>query len=191
MPTKRDTSEHAEPASSTAADAPKPDPAPDQAQTTPAPSQPHDEATMREREGLPPDAMILAPVFGAPPMRCPDDVWAMLVSAVDIIADTDTDRAGEVALFAGSWVPQQPPANGPYDGDLVVRLSHPADPTDPLPSDQVADIEMLLAYHGRWQRVGLWCGVDARWPRIVAPTAAAVMGLHGDVTRDSGTEASV
>src|SRR5207302_9858623 len=32
-----------------------------------------------------------------------------------------------------------------------------------------------------WQRVGQWCGVDDRWPRIVAPTAA-VMGLHCDAS---------
>jgi hypothetical protein len=116
-------------------------------------------------------------------MRCPDDVWAMLVSAVDIIGDdTDPERAGEVALFAGHWVAHQPPANDLYDGDLVVRLTRPADPTYPLPRDHAADVEMLLAHHRRWQRVGHWCGVDDRWPRIVAPTAAAVMGLHSDLS---------
>jgi hypothetical protein len=67
-----------------------------------------------------------------------------------------------------------------YDGDLVVRLTHPADPTCPLPRDHAADVEVLLAYQGRWQRVGQWCGVDDGWPSLVAPTAAAVMGLHGD-----------
>ncbi|WP_285491551.1 hypothetical protein [Amycolatopsis taiwanensis] len=123
--------------------------------------------------------MILAPAFDPPPMRCPDGVWAMLVAAVDIISGTDPDRAGEVALFAGCWVPDQPPADGLYDGDLVVRLTNPACPTYPLPYNHVADVEMLLAYHGRWQCVGRWCGVDDRWPHIVAPAAAAVMGLHG------------
>jgi hypothetical protein len=179
MPTDHDTPE---PAPDAAVGAPEPARSPDHANPTGGPSQPQDEAAMREWEGLPPETMILVPAFGAPPMRCPDDVWAMLVSAVDIIGDTDPDRAGEVALFAGCWVPDKPPANGSYDGDLVVRLTHPADPTYPLPRDHAADIEMLLAYHGRWQRVGRWCGVDDRWPRLVAPTAAAVMGLHDEVT---------
>jgi hypothetical protein len=179
MPTDHNTPE---PAPDAAVGAQKPARTPDHTNPTAGPAQPQDEAAMRAWEGLPPDTMILAPTFGAPPMRCPDDVWAMLVSAVDIIGDTEPDRAGEVALFAGCWVPQQPPANGSYDGDLVIRLTHPANPTFPLRRrEHTADVEMLLAYQGRWQRVGHWCGVDDRWPRLVAPTAAAVMGLHDDV----------
>lgn len=130
--------------------------------------------------GLPPDTIILAPAFTAPPMRCPDDLWAMLVSAVDIMGDTDPDRAGDVVLFAGQWVGQQPPADL-YDGDLVVRLTRPADRSYPLPRDHAADVEMLLAHQGHWQRVGQWFGVDDRWPIVVAPTAATVMGLHGEL----------
>lgn len=178
MPTDRDITEPPDTAPSAAVDAPQTTPAPDPANATAGASQPHDEASIREWEGLQPDTIILAPAFTAPPMRCPDDVWAMLVSAVDIVGDTDPDRAGEVALFAGQWVAHQPPASELYDGDLVVRLTHPADPTYPLPRDHAADVDMLLAYHGRWQRVGQWYGVDDRWPCIVAPTAAAVMGLH-------------
>jgi hypothetical protein len=106
----------------------------------------------------------------------------MLVSAVDITGDADPDHVGEVALFAGRWVGEQPPADGMHDGDLVVRLTRPADPAYPCPRDQAADVEMLLAYRGRWQRVGRWCAVDVHWPRLVAPTAVAVMGLHGDAT---------
>ena len=37
---------------------------------------------------------------------------------------------------------------------------------------------MLLAHQGCWRRVGQWFGLDDRWPLVVAPTAAAVMGLH-------------
>jgi RAMA domain-containing protein len=139
------------------------------------------EAVLRDWEGLPPEARILVPAFAAP-MRLPEQAWAMLVLAVDIVGDTGPDRAGEVELFAGSWVPEQPPAEGLYDGDLVVRLTDPANPASPLPREDVIDVEMLLAYQGRWQRVGQWRGVDEQWPRVVAPTAAAVMGLHGDAT---------
>jgi hypothetical protein len=138
--------------------------------------------------------MILAPAFTPPPMRCPDDMWAMLVLAVNIIgdSDSDTDRAGEVALFAGQWVGDQPPADDQYDGDLVVRLTHPTDPTYPSPRDHAADIEMLLAHQGRWRRVGQWFGIDDRWPLIVAPTAAAVMGLHCDLSEAvAGFEATL
>lgn len=182
MTTDRDTHEPPELAADAAVDASQPDPQPDHTTATAGASQPHDEAAMRAWEGLPPDTMILAPAFATPPMRCPDDVWAMLVTAVDILGDADPDRAGEVALFAGNWVPQQPPADSLYDGDLVLRLSRPADPTYPLPRDHATDVEMLLAYQGRWQRVGQWRGLDDGWPSLIAPTAAAVMGLHGDAT---------
>ena len=136
-------------------------------------------------EGLPPETMLLAQAFNPPPMRCPDDMWAMLVTAVAIISDADPDRAGEVALFAGTWVAEKPPADSLYDGDLVVRLTHPTDPTYPLLRDHATDIEMLLAYRGRWQLVGQRRGIDDGRPGLVAPTAAAVMGLHGDATEAS------
>lgn len=138
---------------------------------------------MRAWEGLPPDAMILSPVFGPPPMRCPDNAWAMLVTAVDIISDLDSDHAGEVALFAGTWMHEQPSLDSSlYDGDLVVRLSAPAAPSYALTRKRTTDVEMLLAYQGHWHRIGQWRGIGKSWPSIVAPTAAAVMGLHGDAT---------
>ncbi|WP_186382926.1 hypothetical protein, partial [Amycolatopsis rhizosphaerae] len=140
--------------------------------------------TIREWEGLPPGTMILVPEFDVPPMRCPADAWAMLVSAVDVITDADHERAGEVALFAGCWMVGKPPANNSHDGDLVVRLTAPA---DPLASERLADVELLLAHQGRWQRVGLWQGLDDNWPRILAPTAAALMGLKGDATQVAGS----
>jgi hypothetical protein len=139
------------------------------------------EAVLRDWEGLPSEAMILVPTFRTP-MRLPERTWAMLVLAVDIVGDTDPDHAGEVELFAGSWVAEQHPARGLYDGDLVVRLTHPAGPTSPHLRGDAVDVEMLLASDGRWQRVGLWRGADEQWPRVVAPTAAAVMGLHSDAT---------
>ncbi|MFD2414744.1 hypothetical protein [Amycolatopsis pigmentata] len=73
------------------------------------------------------------------------------------------------------------PADGPYDGDLVIRLAPPADPLSLLPPERLADVEMLLAFDGWWQCVGRWCGVDDRWSHIVAPNTAAVMDLHGDL----------
>jgi hypothetical protein len=91
-------------------------------------------------------------------------------------------RGTATTTTQNAWVPQQPPADSLYDGDLVVRLTHPADPTYPLPRDHAADVEMLLAYQGSWRRVGQWFGIDDGWPGVVAPTAAAVMGLHGDAT---------
>lgn len=182
MPTDHYTHEPPDTAPSVAVNAPQPTPAPDATNATANASQPHDEASTREYKGLPPHTIILAPAYTAPPMRCPDEVWAMLVSAVDIVDDKDPDRAGEVALFAGQWIAQQPPADDLYDGDLVVRLTRPIDSTYPLPREHAADIEMLLACDGRWQSVGHWCGVDDRWPRIVAPTAAAVMGMHCDLS---------
>jgi RAMA domain-containing protein len=142
------------------------------------------EATLRDWEGLPPEAMILIPTFAAP-MRLPEKTWAMVVLAVGII-DAEPDQAGEVELFAGSWVPERPPADL-YDGDLVVRLSPRAitrDKNKPQWRDTSADVEMLLAHQGRWQCVGRWCALNERWPITVAPTAAAVMGLHNDAAEE-------
>lgn len=68
-------------------------------------------------EGLPPDGIVLAPSIAATPMRHPENFWGMLVVAVDVLDDTDPDREGEVALFAGSWLPEQPPASL-HVGDL-------------------------------------------------------------------------
>jgi hypothetical protein len=140
-------------------------------------SQPRDEATMRADEGLSPDTMILIPAFAPPPMRCPDGVWALLVTVVDIVGD-DPDSA--VALFAGIWVYEQPTPDSTYEGDLVLRLSHPADHTNPLSRPHTADVEMLLAYKGRWRQVGRWSEIDDSWPSVVAPAAATLMALHSD-----------
>ena len=155
---------------------------PDDTDPTTVTAQIDGEAALREWEGLPPDAVILVPAFAAP-MRPSDQAWAMLVLAVDIVGDTDPDRIGEVELFAGSWVPAQPPADL-HDGDLVVRLTPPDDPAYPLPREHAVDVEMLLARRGRWQLVGRWRALDERWPWLLAPTAAAVMGLHNDAAEE-------
>lgn len=181
MTTETDIPELPEPVPGGSVGVPQLDSRPDDTTATAGPSQPRDEATVRGWEGLAPDTVILAPAFSPPPMRCPHEVWAMLMTAVDIVGDADPDHAGEVALFAGSWVLKQPPADSLYDGDLVVRLTYPAEPTYALPRNRAVDVEMLLAYRGHWQRVGQWRGIDDGWP-VMAPTAAAVMGLHGDAT---------
>ena len=138
---------------------------------------------LRGWEGLPADAVILVPPFAAtPPMRLPDRVWAILVVAVDIVDGiADPDRAGEVVLFAGCWMLDQPPADR-HDGDLVLRFAPPATPQR---WDRHVDIEMLLASRGRWQQVGRWPTLDSQWPQIIAPTAATIMSLHTATTEAS------
>ncbi|PSL51375.1 hypothetical protein B0I31_1214 [Saccharothrix carnea] len=46
--------------------------------------------------------------------------WAMLVLDMDILDQIDPDTAAQVALFAGIWLADQPPAEL-HDGDLVIR----------------------------------------------------------------------
>jgi hypothetical protein len=129
MPTEHDTTETPDTAPDAAVGTPESGHRPNDADPTTGAAQIDGEAALREWEGLPPEAVILVPEFTAP-MRLPDQTWALLVLAVDIVGDTDPDHAGEVELFAGSWVPDQPPADL-YDGDLVVRLTQPGDPAYP------------------------------------------------------------
>ncbi|MGW4115253.1 restriction system modified-DNA reader domain-containing protein [Actinosynnema sp. NPDC004786] len=153
----------------------------DTAATPPEPfpvtSQDDDEATMLWQEGLPPDAVILAPSVAATPMRQPENTWGLLVLAADVLGATDPDREGEVALFAGCWLPDRPQA-AMCEGDLVLVLTAPDSES---PDDEV-DVEMLLAHGNRWMRVGEWEGMDTRWPWTVAVTAAAIMELHVEAT---------
>ncbi len=101
MATDHDIPEAPEPAADAAVDAPRPEPRPGDTTATAGASQPNDEATMRAWEGLPPDTMILVPAFAPPPMRCPDEVWAMLVTAVDIVGAADPDRTGRGGVVRG------------------------------------------------------------------------------------------
>ncbi|MEV6602751.1 hypothetical protein [Kutzneria sp. NPDC051319] len=130
------------------------------------------ETALREWEGLPPDTRILFPAF-ATPMGQPGQTCALLVQAVGITADGDQE---ELELVAGSWLTGQAllPADL-HDGDLVVRIT-PLDNTV-----DAVDLEMLLAHHGRWHRVGAWLHLGSTWPVILAPTAATVMGLSTDI----------
>ena len=183
MTTREVPSQEGDPASGEAEDRGHSGPAPESVDVAPAPPRLDGEVIVREREGLPADAIVLVPVFAPPPMRCPDDVWAMLVVAADMAHNSDPDHAGELALFAGSWISQQPSADL-HDGDLVIHLAPP--PTSRCPADEhTTDIEMLLARNGMWQRVGHWCSVDDRWPHLVAPVAVAVMTTHNDDDGDT------
>ena len=82
-----------------------------------------------------------------------NNAWAMLVLAVDILSEVDPDTTGQVALFAGTWLADQPSADL-HDGDLVIRQL-PAEQDLGRPDDHhVADLEVLLAYRGRWMPIG-------------------------------------
>ncbi|MBY8853031.1 hypothetical protein K7G98_34300, partial [Saccharothrix sp. MB29] len=47
-----------------------------------------EKARMLWQEGLPADAVLLAPSMAATPMRQPGNTWAMLVLAADVLDDT-------------------------------------------------------------------------------------------------------
>ncbi|MCT2584565.1 hypothetical protein [Actinophytocola gossypii] len=48
----------------------------------------------------------------------------MTLLSVDVLGDVGPATAGQVAMFAGTWLPDHPPADL-HDGDLVVRPYHP------------------------------------------------------------------
>ncbi|WP_418155356.1 hypothetical protein [Actinoalloteichus caeruleus] len=127
-------------------------------------------------EGLSPEDVILASPTTTP-MRQPDDAWAFLVSAVDVW-DDDADAGGDLALFAGHWLFEQPKA-AECEGDLVVVISAP-DGASPQ-EDQVT-VTMLLAHRNRWRRVGQWERLSSRWPQTIAATASAIMQLHTEAS---------
>ncbi|MBW4717353.1 hypothetical protein [Saccharothrix obliqua] len=161
----------------------------------PEPSDPHaplsltaqddQEAETLWWEGLPSDGVVLVPSVAVTPMRHPKDTWAMLVLAVDVLddIDSDTDRDDQVVLFAGCWLPKQPPA-ALHEGDLVLMLTAPDGRSS---SDDLVDVEMRLAHGNGWLCVGRWSRLDPRWPWTVAVTAAATLELHGEATEAGST----
>ena len=191
MPTDHAHPEHPEPAPNAAVDPPNPNPAPDHINTTAGVSQPDDETALLHREGLPADATVLVPSFGPTPMRTPDDAWAMLVLAVDVLDDGVPGVDGRAYLFVGVWLADQPPADL-YDGDLVIRLAPPQSVDLPAHDERAVghavDVEMLLAHRRQWSVVGRWSGLDERWPWTLASTAAAVMGLSVDAAETLSRE---
>lgn len=122
------------------------------------------------------EVVLVADYPVAPPMRMHDGVWALLIGEVDHCVDDN--QVDTVQWCTGSWVAEPTPADGMFDGDLVVRLTAPTTAGDP--SSRV-DVAMMLAYQGRWQQVGYWPALGNDWPDTVWYTAAAVMGLHIDL----------
>ncbi|WP_424187648.1 hypothetical protein ACOBQX_07580 [Actinokineospora sp. G85] len=170
-----------------AAAVPNTAPPPDDPGPHSAPPQPDEETALLRWEGLPADATVLVPSLGPTPMRVPDNAWAMLVLAVDILGEADPDAAGQVALFAGTWLADQPPSDL-HDGDLVIRPLPPEQDLGTPGDPHLADLEVLLAYRGRWTPIGRWAGLDERWPWTLAPTVAAAMRLYIDAAETLSRE---
>ncbi|MDX3192926.1 hypothetical protein PV458_31350 [Streptomyces sp. MN03-5084-2B] len=122
------------------------------------------------------------------PLRNPDGTWALVVTTVGLTPagcggeptapDPDPAHTDIAALFAGIWLPTPPPATL-HRGDVVVRLTSPAD-LDP----RRADIEVLAADDGQWRSVRTLHALDARWPHHVATTVLSWMrALAADADR--------
>lgn len=168
--------------------APRTPPPPDTTTDPPSPNAPQvGGAALAQQEGLPPDAVILVPPAHVTPTRQPEGTWALLVLAADIPNTATATTTGNVALFAGCWLPGQPPA-ATHQDDLVVVLRTPAPraPDDQVPDDLV-DVEMLIAHGDRWHQVGRWERLGTIWPGVIAVTAAAIMGQHTNATDTAPT----
>lgn len=139
---------------------------------------------------LPPDAVVLAPAPpDAVPMRPPAGAWGLVVVAVRtraaagapvrrLVGDApapDPAHTDTADLMAGVWLPAPPPAYR-HDGDVVVRLHAPTDADDPA----VADVEVLAAGSGVWNRVDTSRSVGARWPHEIALSVLVRMGYLAD-----------
>jgi hypothetical protein len=153
------------------------------------------EDALREREGLPPDAVLLAVGFPfdepfpiTVPMRMPEGVWAMDIAVADVCVTGD--RAGLMELFAGCWArDHERPAQASL-GDVVPRLSPPRGGEGSVVAPKQpgrVDVALWVAHRGQWVLVGSWPSQDSGWP-LVAPTVAAVMWLCGDLLDHGLTE---
>jgi len=125
---------------------------------------------------VPPNAVSITPA--APetvPLRNPADAWALVVTTLRLTPPphpnhpTDPARTETAQVVAGVWLPAQPPADT-YRGDVVVRLTSPAD-LDPA----CTDLEVLAATANGWRTVQTLHAVDARWPHHVATTVVTWM----------------
>lgn len=146
---------------------------------------------IRDREGLPPGTLILGPTPDAP-MRAPTGAWALLIQAVDVATAVEAGGRAVLRLMAGRWLTDQtPPAL--CDGDLVVRITPSEeecrdnstedahDSKDTNDTDAAVDVELVLARLARWEIFASWSRLGPTWPRVIAPTVAAVMGLYTDL----------
>ncbi|MCR6488306.1 hypothetical protein M8542_36295 [Amycolatopsis sp. OK19-0408] len=125
--------------------------------------------------------IVLVPADCPIPVRCPERFGAFLLTEVDIVSGPDLDCDGDVLHMTGVWLTTLPTADRHHDGDLVVLLHEPTASPARCDPDCHADVEMRLVNGKRWQRVGIWPGVDGSWPHLIAPTAAAIMSLHTDI----------
>lgn len=148
--------------------------------TSPAPQGGSD--TIRDREGLPSDSLILYPAPDAP-MRAPKGVWALLIQAVKVATAVEVDGRAALRLLAGNWLTDQAPA-ALCDGDLVVRVTPSGDERRDNgidDTDAAVDVELVLARFERWEILASWSQLGPTWPQVIAPTVAAVMGLYTDL----------
>ncbi len=134
---------------------------------------------------VPPNAALVAP---APPesvpLRNPADTWALMITTVRLAFAHDENpidpaRADTAEVFAGVWLPTPPPAHV-HRGDVVVRLTPPAD-NDPAR----ADLEVLVAVPGGWRTVATFAALDTRWPQHLATTVTTWMrALAGEAEQN-------
>lgn len=142
-------------------------------------------AMFRHREGLDPDAVILAAPFPVPPIpRMPPHALALEVDDVEVFAvprdlfavPRDPDVAPEVALFVGHWRPDPNPT-GAHPTGVVVRLTpatdntdtHDTDTHDAVPDGARVDVTALRAVQNVWRRVGRWPAVGRTGPTSSRP----------------------
>lgn len=155
---------------------PVPEPHADHLTATVSPPPPGSPEDIRDREGLPPDAVILHPA-PATLTRAPKRTWALLIEAVEITTAVDADGRAALHLLAGSWLADRAPA-ALCDGDCVLRIT-PGD--DGIDDNVAVDIDLVFARLARWEILASWSRLGPTWPRVVAPTVAAVMGLYTDL----------
>ncbi|GAB3000892.1 MULTISPECIES: hypothetical protein [Amycolatopsis] len=129
---------------------------------------------------VPPDAVTFVPASpGTVPLRNPAGAWALVVTSVrlglpDHDYPTDPAHTDTAEMFAGVWLPAPPPAHV-HRGDVVVRLTPPAD-NDPAR----VDVEVLAAAPGEWHTVATFAALDTRWPHHVATTVTTWMRALAD-----------
>lgn len=111
-------------------------------------------------------------------MRMPDRAWGLLI---EIDNDVERDKVQQISSLVGSWSPSRPPTHG----ELVLQLAASSSNGILANADSCVDVTLLLAFRGRWERVGVWKDLKHDWPQWVAPTAHATARLQGCWTTDN------